>query len=103
MIEYFKKREEYNGNRLRGKKVFHDMINKVLELVALNKDSHIPHEWYFINVLIKEIEKNNKLAEEFVMYISQYYPNYRWTIFIANEYLENVIIRVESFKTYQIF
>lgn len=91
---------DYVEKKYYGTEVFHDMINKVLELVALNKDSHIPHEWYFINVLIKEIEKNNKLAEEFVMYISQYYPNYRWTIFIANEYLENVIIEC-CFQQYQ--
>lgn len=59
--------------------VFHDMINKVLELVALNKDSHIPHEWYFINVLIKEIEKDYSLAEKFLMFAEQFYPNYKWT------------------------
>lgn len=87
--------EEYYGTE-----VFHDMINKVLELVALNKNSHIPHEWYFINVLIKEIEKNNKLAEEFVMYIAQYYPNYRWLDFRINDYVGNVILEC-GFQRFQ--
>ena len=79
--------EEYYGTE-----VFHDMINKVLELVALNKNSHIQHEWYFINVLIKEIEKDNKLAEQFAMYVIQYYPNYRWVCFNPNNYPETVVL-----------
>lgn len=79
--------EEYHSTE-----VFHDMINKVLELVALDKNSDIPHEWYFINVLIKEIERDNSLSENFAMYVAQYYKEYRWLNFNPKSYLESVIL-----------
>ena len=92
--------EDYIDEHYCQKEVFHDMINKVLELVALNKNSHIAHEWYFIDVLIKEIENNNKLADIFTMYVLQYYPNYRWLDFKINDYLGTVILEC-SFQRFQ--
>lgn len=91
---------EYVEEKSCKNEVFHDMINKVLELVALNRNPNIPHEWYFINVLIKEIERNNKLAEIFVMYIAQYYPRYRWIDFRIDDYIGTVILEC-GFQQFQ--
>ncbi len=93
--------EDYKIN----KEVLHDMINKVLELVALEKNSNIPHEWYFIGVLMDEIKKNHKLAEHFVMYIAQYYPNYSWLTFDIDDCLGTVVLEcsIHRFQFYKKF
>ena len=67
--------------------VYHDAINKVL-----GKKTRITHEWYFINVLINEIKNDKKIAEAFVMYVMQYYPNYPWLHFRINDYLATVMV-----------
>lgn len=72
--------------------VFHDAINQVLAFVTYGKNTHIPHEWYFIKVLTDEILKNNKLAEEFIMYGIQYYPTYQWLDFNPNDYLTTALL-----------
>ncbi len=83
---------EYLEEENYGTEVFHDMVNKVLELVYYKMDSNIPHEWYFIEVFMKEIEKNNKLADQFAMYVVQFYPRYSWVNFDMNDYLGTVIL-----------
>lgn len=65
----------------------HDLINKIL---GCNKN--VPHEWFFINYLYKhEILKNKELAIEFVMFVSQYYPLYKWYCFDSKDYVASVI------------
>ncbi len=93
---------DYLDNPYRNKEVFHDMINKVLELVSLEKNTHIPHEWYFIDVLMDEIKREHSLADCFVMYIAQYYPKYRWIKFDGDDYLGTVILEC-SFYRFQFY
>lgn len=67
--------------------VYHEAINTML-----GKRTYIPHEWYFINVLINKILKNNALADAFVMYVVQYYPDYPWLSFKNDDYLATAIV-----------
>jgi hypothetical protein len=66
-------------------RVDHDLINKAWG----NGKKNIPHEWFFINYLYKyEIRKNQELAAIFAMFVSQFYPNYKWHYFNQNNYLD---------------
>lgn len=83
---------DYLEERYYRTEVFHDMVNKILELVALNKNSHIAHEWYFINVLISEIERKPDLAEKFAMYVFQVCPDYKWIDYKASDPTGSVVL-----------
>ena len=71
--------------------VRHDLVNS-----ALGTGQRIPHEWYFLSVLVKEeILKNQKLAEAFVMFVFQYYPNYKWHYIDIQDYLATAVCECE--------
>ena len=74
--------------------VWHDMINMFI------RTKKVPHELYFINLLINEIIKDNKLAEKFITYVIQYHPDYHWTSFDLRDYTATAIINL-SFSNLQ--
>lgn len=80
--------------------VFHDAINKVLIAKTLGKDIHIPHEWYFIKVLISKVLEDNNIANLFSLYVFQYYPDYDWIGFTPMDTLWSVILECR-FHDYQ--
>lgn len=84
---------EYLSEEYKNGEVFHDAIN-----IVLGKKAKIPHEWYFINVLSKEILSNNELANIFVMYIAQYYSDYSWISFKTEDYLATVLLECEFYS-----
>lgn len=55
--------------------------------------SSLTHEWIFINLLYKEeIKKDPILAKRFLMYMIQYYPEYKWTSFDLNNPIGTIIL-----------
>lgn len=55
--------------------------------------SRLTHEWIFINLLYKEeIKKDPILAKRFLMYMIQYYPEYKWTSFDLNNPIGTIIL-----------
>lgn len=84
---------EYLSEEYKNGEVFHDAINLVL-----GKRTKIPHEWYFINVLSKEVLNNNELATKFVMYIAQYAFHYPWVAFHKGDYLTTVLLECEFYS-----
>lgn len=70
--------------------VYHYSINECL------MSEYYPHEKLFINYLYKlEIKKNSMSAIMFAMFVLQYYPEYRWTIY-PNDLLATVIIECQQ-------
>lgn len=66
--------------------VYHDLMNKTF-------GREVPHEWYFINFLIKsEMKKDRTLASKFVIFVMQYYPDYEWLYLNLNDMTATVAI-----------
>lgn len=73
--------------------VTHDFINRVL--VGEIENINIPHEWYFLNVLVREEIKNNiELAYIFFKFVKEYYPNYNWYLLFDDNLSLNDILSV---------
>ncbi len=82
---------DFLENKQVGKNIYHDMVNAII-----GKGLSIPHEWYFLNVLTKEeILRNRELAQEFVMFVLQYYPKYHWRCFNIDDYLSAAVCECE--------
>lgn len=84
---------DFLEEELKNGDIYHDAINKSFKIKKI-----IPHEWYFLNLLINQTIKNNSLADSFVMYVSQYYPHYRWLGFDADDYLATVILECGFYR-----
>ena len=96
-MEIKKNEDDYSLVR----KVEHTFINDLLGFNAEQyKSIHLPHEWWFIKLLMNEIKRKNELADAFMMFAFQYYPNYKWSILAYNDiahanYLSAIVL--ESF------
>ena len=65
----------------------------VLEKAKKNKIKRIPHEWIFINILyLEEIKKDPTVANKFLMYMMEYYPEYQWMSFDLNKPVATVVL-----------
>ena len=57
--------------------VTHEFINEIL--IGQYRNISIPHEWYFLNLLIREeIKKDIEIAWIFYKFVKQFYPEYKW-------------------------
>ncbi len=69
---------------------------KVYHTTAKASDKYktcLTHEWIFINLLYKEeIKKDLTIAKEFMTYMIEYYPKYKWTSFDLNDPIGTVIL-----------
>lgn len=68
--------------------VCHDFINQTMNI------DNCPHEWYFINALLEEIKLNENMADFFVQFVLQFYPNYHWTTFNILDWLSTALIEI---------
>lgn len=66
--------------------IYHEICNK-------NRHKHVPHEWIFIkNLLHGELKKDLKIAEKFVIYVLQFYPDYKWIHLDLNDMVSTVVV-----------
>lgn len=71
--------------------VYHELIN-----IEMGYDVSIPHEWYFLNLLIRqEIKENRAIATMLVKYILEFYPNYIWTFYDPEDYIATAVVESE--------
>jgi len=77
----------------------HNLVN--------SSDDQIAHEEYYLNKLTRgknqltfpekvgDEAKNNALADAFVMFVIQYYPNYNWHFFDKNSTFDTAFLEAE--------
>ena len=53
-------------------------IKKNTKISNLKYSGKIPHEIYFINILLDKIKNDKNISFLFMLYVDQYYPNYKW-------------------------
>lgn len=70
--------EKLINKDLRYFEVYHEVINTMLMQKYRNEKRWVPHEWYFIRLLLKEISLNENVAKLFMLFSKQYYPNYSY-------------------------
>jgi len=69
------------------------VMTKVFHMNDQKKRSDNPHERFFTRTLfMNEIQKNPELAEAFAMFVTQYFPSYRWLNFNPNDLFETVCL-----------
>ncbi len=77
---------DYSENK---KVIYHDISH----IAQNNKQSYLPHEWLFINILYKEeIKKDPTIAHKFLMYMIEYHPEYQWIHFDLNDPVATVVL-----------
>ena len=72
-----------NMRRNFSRSIMHNLIN-----ATWKNGKEVPHQWYFTNIFYKrELLANPKLAEAFMVYTNQYYPDYQFRY----EYFDNCL------------
>lgn len=76
--------------------VLHDLIN-------LSLNTRIPHEWYFLNLLLRrELLNNPKLVYPFILFVKQYYPQYMWHFYSDLNWLATASLECDLYsKSFQ--
>lgn len=71
-----------------------DIVNSDVEHDLFG--TKIPHESFFTRILVREeFIKNKELAEQFITYVCQYYPEYKWQFFFPDDYLATAACECE--------
>lgn len=79
--------------------ITHEFASEMEQGICRN--IHVPHEWYFLNLLIREeIWKSVETAWIFYKFVKQFYPEYVWYLPIndrmpLDELLSNIIVEAD--------
>jgi len=74
--------------------VYHEVLNKYY-------GQYVPHEYFFIQFLLKkELAKNKELAERFYLYVLQYNSFYNWIFVNPQDIFATVVIEC-AYHDYQ--
>lgn len=85
-MAFFKIVENYKDDDF--KIVLHNLINR-----SFHNVDRIPHEWYFINLLMRcEIKKDKNIAKLFNDFVNQFYPEYEWYIPPCEDDVDQVML-----------
>lgn len=78
--------------------VTHEFINEIL--IGQYRNINIPHEWYFLNLLIREeIKKDIEIVWIFYKFVRKFYPEYKWYLPVNDTMLLDELLSIIVVET----